>query len=133
VGRTLVCEGHAIGLLALRVTLKQLSGTAPIEHDGARDMAESLALCARLDRVTELTVTFALRMEEGYARIAELMATRLQNWAETGVPIEMTAAPGKWTLLSSPPDVVPVPRGAGEDGHAATPISLQPRAVPSTR
>jgi len=89
------------------------TGAAGFWADAATGETASLA------RVTELTITFAVRMDAGYAAIAELMAARLQSWAETGVPLEMTAAPGKWTLLRSPTDVVPVPRGAGEDGGDA--------------
>jgi hypothetical protein len=46
----LVCEGHAIDLLAVRVTLKQLSGTEP----GATGSVRKLLGMRHAQRVSEL-------------------------------------------------------------------------------
>ena len=72
------------------------------------------------DAVTELTITFGLRMQEGFGHLAAVMLGRLEGWASACVPIEMTAAPGKWTLLRSPSDELPIPRSAPstEASHA---------------
>jgi 3-oxochol-4-en-24-oyl-CoA dehydrogenase len=52
---TLVCEGHAIGLLALRVTLKQLSGTEP----GATGSVRKLLGMRHAQQVAELCLTMS--------------------------------------------------------------------------
>jgi alkylation response protein AidB-like acyl-CoA dehydrogenase len=52
---TLVCEGHAIDLLALRVTLKQLSGTEP----GATGSVRKLLGMRHAQRVAELCFTMS--------------------------------------------------------------------------
>jgi alkylation response protein AidB-like acyl-CoA dehydrogenase len=52
---TLVCEGHAIDLLALRVTLKQLSGTEP----GATGSVRKLLGMRHAQRVAELCLTMS--------------------------------------------------------------------------
>jgi alkylation response protein AidB-like acyl-CoA dehydrogenase len=52
---TLVCEGHAIGLLALRVTLKQLSGTEP----GATGSVRKLLGMRHAQQVAELCLTLS--------------------------------------------------------------------------
>jgi 3-oxochol-4-en-24-oyl-CoA dehydrogenase len=52
---TLLCEGHAIGLLALRVTLKQLSGTEP----GATGSVRKLLGMRHAQQVAELCLTMS--------------------------------------------------------------------------
>jgi alkylation response protein AidB-like acyl-CoA dehydrogenase len=52
---TLVCEGHAIGLLALRATLKQLSGTEP----GATGSVRKLLGMRHAQQVAELCLTMS--------------------------------------------------------------------------
>jgi alkylation response protein AidB-like acyl-CoA dehydrogenase len=52
---TLVCEGHAIDLLALRVTLKQLSGTEP----GATGSVRKLLGMRHAQQVAELCLTMS--------------------------------------------------------------------------
>jgi 3-oxochol-4-en-24-oyl-CoA dehydrogenase len=52
---TLVCEGHAIDLLALRVTLKQLSGTEP----GATGSVRKLLSMRHAQQVAELCFTMS--------------------------------------------------------------------------
>jgi alkylation response protein AidB-like acyl-CoA dehydrogenase len=52
---TLVCEGHAIDLLALRVTLKQLSGTEP----GATGSVRKLLGMRHAQQVAELCFTMS--------------------------------------------------------------------------
>ncbi len=61
--------------------------------------------------MTELTITFGVQMDEGFAHLAHLIVERLNGWADVGLPVEMTAAPGKATFLRSPADMVLVPRG----------------------
>lgn len=64
------------------------------------------------DKVTELTLVFGVQIAPGFKFLANLMARRLRAWADTGVFVQMTSAPGKWTMLRSPTDEVPVPRTA---------------------
>lgn len=73
------------------------------------------------DSVTELTIVFGLQMEEGFGHVAGQILDRLNGWAVACVPVEMVAAPGKWTLLRGPDDDVPIPRGAptGKDSPDA--------------
>jgi hypothetical protein len=54
------------------------------------------------DRVTSLAATFGIRMDDGYAHLAQEMVDRLSAWCADGALIAMTAAPRKWTLLHCP-------------------------------
>ena len=42
--------------------------------------------------------------------LVALMVAMLNSWAQTQVPLEWAAAPGKWSLLRSSLDELPVPR-----------------------
>jgi hypothetical protein len=71
---------------------------------------------------------FGIRMLPGQEHLLSIMLGRLERWRDHGTPLEMTAAPGKWTLLRGPDpgtggtvDVVH-PRtggGSGDDPPAA--------------
>src|SRR5215472_8555346 len=71
----LVCEGHAIDLLALRVTLKQLSGTEP----GATGSVRKLLGMRHAQQVAELCLTIS---GSGGA-----------NGAGTGAPVSQAGSP----------------------------------------
>jgi hypothetical protein len=66
------------------------------------------------DRITSLTVTFGATFDPGHEHRALAMIDRLTAWAKSGAVLTMSAAPGKWTRLSSPGhpagSELPIPR-----------------------
>jgi hypothetical protein len=62
-------------------------------------------------RVTSFEMGFGIDMQPGYEHLAGYMLARLRSWRDTGTVIEVTCAPGRWTLLSSGSEQVVVPRG----------------------
>jgi hypothetical protein len=54
------------------------------------------------DRVTSLEATFGVRLEDGYAHLAQEVVDRLSAWCAAATVMGMTSAPGGWTLLHCP-------------------------------
>ena len=64
----------------------------------------------RPDVVTRLDYTFGWSLHPCFEYIAQAARDRLLAWAETGGAARMACAPGKWTLLRSLSDELPLPR-----------------------
>lgn len=64
-----------------------------------------------LDRVTELTMGFGVKLDPGYQYLASKVTGRLELWRDERTPVELTAADGRWSLLNDGTDMVPIPRG----------------------
>jgi hypothetical protein len=62
------------------------------------------------DEVTSLDISFGVDMNGGHEAVAEAMMRRLAGWCAERRMIELTSAPGKWSLLRSGTEMVPVPR-----------------------
>lgn len=54
------------------------------------------------DRVMRVEVMFGIHLAAGYEYLAAEVMQVLSAWAKDAAPVTMTAAPGKWTLLSCP-------------------------------
>lgn len=65
---------------------------------------------ADIAEVTRLDISYGYDVLPEYELHAMLQRSRLREWRDTGAVIEMTSAPGKWTLLSSGDQRVVVPR-----------------------